>query len=812
MTLLLFKIKCSRLNVCAALILSAFLNQAIAQQLGNPIPSNDLCANAETINCGETKTGNISAATDNDAPGTCNLGSSQGVWYHYTGTGDYINLSTCNGGTDYNAQIEIYKGDCNSLECVAAEDTDVSCSSYFHASVGFCSEQDVDYYVYVSVSFGGTGNFELTANCQPEPPQVEIEARGGSLVLCGGSSVELHASQGAASYSWSPGSQTGSSVYVTEAGTFIVTGEYNGCTSSDTITVDSLVADFFLLDDTLCESDPEVILLSTGTMSGTFSGSGLSSSGSIAAIATGLPAAIPDDDPSGVSVNVTPSGVPGTAMGTDVSLGSVCVEVVHAWNGDLVVTLTSPNGTEITLQDRPRYPETPSGCSLSNFSYTFIPGTGNDNENHCDNNASGIFTAFGGDDINDLNDGSDPNGTWVLKVTDMADQNTGTIENFSLNFNNPVGFLPQIAGPGTYQITLHINSCENECTASVTKTITVLEGPTANMWGGGSACEGDSVQVNLDLTGTPPWNVTYTDGTDTFAVGSISNANNFFKVTNNGNYEPISVTDATGCPGSVSGLAITLFNIPPSINMETTPTGQDSILCFDDQITLTANTSGGATPYVYDWDNIPGTSNSSSILVADSGVYCATVTDALGCGDSACLEIFEIEEPQVCMANVNTQNAPTIDFSGSALGGYITYTWDFGDGNSGAGQYPTHTYTSTGPKTITMTATNVCGSCTQTITIVIVSVGIDKNIGIENLEIYPNPTNENVIISFKAVSNENISLQLNNEMGQEVYDERLVGSAGEYIEVLEIDHLAKGIYTLQIIGSKGFTTRKIVKQ
>lgn len=797
-----------------SLLLCGFFNLQIAQaqHRGNPAPVNDLCANAETISCGDTKTGNISAASNGDAPGTCNLGSTQGVWYHFTGTGDYINLSTCNGGTDYNAQLEIYKGDCNSLECVTAEDSDSDCSSYFHASVGFCSEQDVDYFIYVSVSFGSAGNYELTATCQSEPPQVEIEARGGSLVLCGGSNVELHASQGAASYSWSPGGQTGPSVNVTETGTFIVTGEYNGCTSSDTIKVDSLVSDFFLLDDTLCETDPEVLLLSTGTMSGTFSGSGLSGSGSTTVPASGLPVSIPDNDPSGASVNITPSGVPGTAMGTDVSLGSVCVAVDHAWNGDLVVSLTSPNGTEVTLQDRPRYPATPSGCSLDNFSFTFVPGTGNDNENYCDDNASGIFTAFGGDDINDLNDGSDPNGTWVLKVTDLETQNTGTVESFSLNFNNPTSFSPQTAGSGTYQITLDINSCENECTASVTKTITVLEGPTVTMSGGGIACEGDSLQINIDLTGTPPWNVTYTDGTNNFNIGPITNASGFFKVTDGGTYVPLSVTDATGCPGTVSGDAVALFNFSPSITMETSPTANDSLLCPDDQIILTANTSGGTTPFVYDWSNLSGPISSNSIAVMDSGNYCVTVTDAFDCKDSACFEIFEIEEPEVCVINTNTQNAPTVDFSGSALGMVNDWTWDFGDGNSGTGQYPTHTYASPGPKTITMTATNECGSCTHNITIVIVSVGIDGDIGIENLEIYPNPAGDEVSISFFMQGEGDLAFELRNTLGQIVYDEMLQNPIGEYKKTLDLSSMPSGVYMLQLKKGEDVITRKIVKR
>lgn len=775
--------------------------------MGNPLPVNDLCANAIEIDCGDTRTGNIAAATNNDAPGTCNLGSSQGVWYHFTGTGDYINLSTCNGGTDYNAQLEIYKGDCNSLECVAAEDSDVGCSSYFHASVGFCSEEDVDYFIYVSVSFGSPGNFELTASCQPEPPQVEIEARGGSLILCDGSNVELHASQGAASYSWSPGGQTGPSVNVTEAGTYTVTGEYNGCSSSATITVDSMEVEIEVFNDTVCEGADLLEMEVIGPFSGSFSGTGLLTSGSVTFSAAGVPTSIPDNSPSGVSLDITPTNAPGTEVGSDVNIGSVCVEVNHEWQGDLIITLTSPDGTEVTLYDRPGVPESPSGCSLDNFYFTFVPGTGNDAENFCNNDASGVFTAHGGDDIADLEDGSDPNGTWTLHVADEGDQNTGTIESFSITYTTSVFFDPAAAGPGNHVITYEIESCaSNNCGATTTKTITVVEGPTFIISGGDTVCQGDSVQINFDMTGIPPWNITYTDGIDTFGIGPTSNASGFINVATSGTYLPISVTDASGCPGAVSGSAIAAFHSVPSVSF----TPGNHVLC--DSLTLPLNVTGGTPFYTYSWDP-SGEVDPGSHQVFSAGTFCVTVTDVNQCKDTACITVLPgNDEPEACVGMVNTSNAPTVGFSGTALGVVNDWTWDFGDGNSGTGQNAMHTYTSNGPKIVTMTATNECGSCTHTFTIVIVSVGIDEDIGIENLEIYPNPTNESVTVAYRTLSDENIGLLLNNEMGQLVYEEKLAESAGEYIKVIDVNHLANGIYTLQIITSKGIATRKIVKQ
>ena len=52
-----------------------------------------------------------------------------------------------------------------------------------------------------------------------------------------------------------------------------------------------------------------------------------------------------------------------------------------------------------------------------------------------------------------------------------------------------------------------------------------------------------------------------------------------------------------------------------------------------------------------------------------------------------------------------------VSFSGNAAGtAPISYAWTFGDGDTGAGQAPTHTYTTPGTYVVTMTASNACGS------------------------------------------------------------------------------------------------------
>jgi len=148
---------------------------------------------------------------------------------------------------------------------------------------------------------------------------------------------------------------------------------------------------------------------------------------------------ITDGDPTGVTNSQIVSGVPGTAMGTDVQLKRVCFNITHTWVGDLTVTLIGPGGTGVVLMDRPGVPASGFGCNGDNVDVCVDRGTGNSMENECNNAPaiSGTWTAIDGDDLNKFNlTGLDPNGTWQLLVIDQALGDTGSVQNWSLVFDD----------------------------------------------------------------------------------------------------------------------------------------------------------------------------------------------------------------------------------------------------------------------------------------------------------------------------------------------------------------------------------------
>jgi subtilisin-like proprotein convertase family protein len=157
---------------------------------------------------------------------------------------------------------------------------------------------------------------------------------------------------------------------------------------------------------------------------------------------TGPAVAIPDDDPAGTSVPIAVAGLDPVIGDVNFSIdGTACsavmnattVGITHSWVGDLVITLTSPAGTPVTV-------------------ISHAGGTGNSSNNFCqvvlDDDAPGaasiqaVTTAqapFTGTwtPANPLSafDGQNPNGAWTVAAQDTALLDTGSLRALSLTID-----------------------------------------------------------------------------------------------------------------------------------------------------------------------------------------------------------------------------------------------------------------------------------------------------------------------------------------------------------------------------------------
>ncbi|HSE23223.1 MAG TPA: hypothetical protein VLB68_16265 [Pyrinomonadaceae bacterium] len=164
----------------------------------------------------------------------------------------------------------------------------------------------------------------------------------------------------------------------------------------------------------------------------------------------------------------------------------------------------------------------------------------------------------------------------------------------------------------TDQVTL------NGCTSMCSYPVTVNARPTAVVSGGGEYCvtPGGSANISAALTGTGPWNVTWSDGVTQSNV-AVSPASRTVSPTSTTVYTVTAVSDAN-CSGSASGSATVTVDPNPTVNV-TVDTS-----CAD-QITLTATGHGGSgSGYKFKWDGV-GSFTTTPTLVVSTGPSTHTV-------------------------------------------------------------------------------------------------------------------------------------------------------------------------------------------
>jgi subtilisin-like proprotein convertase family protein len=129
---------------------------------------------------------------------------------------------------------------------------------------------------------------------------------------------------------------------------------------------------------------------------------------------------IPDDSTTGVSstIQVDPTGPPATIRDLDVSIS----RITHGWVGDLTIQLTGPDGTTVRLAQHPGGPDN----SGKNFVGTVFDDEAAVNISSAAAPYSGSFRPQN-DELSRF-DGKDSRGNWTLRVQDLFEGDTGTLD------------------------------------------------------------------------------------------------------------------------------------------------------------------------------------------------------------------------------------------------------------------------------------------------------------------------------------------------------------------------------------------------
>lgn len=550
------------------------------------------------------------------------------------------------------------------------------------------------------------GNYTVTVtdanNCTVTENFTLVNADSPSLsmssanVLCNGNNngsatVTPTGGTNPITYNWSNGGTT-STINNLSPGTYSVTvTDANNCTSTSSATI----------------TQPGVLNSSAASTNTSCNGA---CDGAVSALAS-----------SGTSpYNYTWSGTLGTGSGkTNVCAGTYTVTVTDANNCSSTASATVNQPAAIILTSS----STQATCGSLNGSATINASGGAGGFSYLWNNGQTGSTATGliaGTYTVTITDASGcSNSTNVSVSNDIPTTLSISSENVSCYGGNNGsatavpggGTLPysytwsngsngsgiNSLAAGTYTVTV---SDANNCTAIQSVVISEPDSIALNPASTNISCTGaDNGSVSVNVSGgTSPYIYSWSNGSTQPIINNLTA----------GTYS-VTVTDTNNCSNTAS-IPITE---PSALSSAATATAAScNGVCNG---TLSASSSGGTSPYMYNWSGGLGSGADQSGVCA--GSYTITITDANNCTTVSSATVAQPSNINLSMSSSNaTCGVSNGSASVSAAGGSggFTYSWNTGSTN------PAITGLSAGTYTVTVTD---AGNCSNTASITVSNPG-----------------------------------------------------------------------------------------
>ncbi|NOG56327.1 MAG: PKD domain-containing protein [Bacteroidetes bacterium] len=189
-------------------------------------------------------------------------------------------------------------------------------------------------------------------------------------------------------------------------------------------------------------------------------------------------------------------------------------------------------------------------------------------------------------------------------------------------------------------------------------------------------------------------------------------------------------------------------------------------------------------------------------------------------------------QPQGCSASYyvaldSSASFKVILYNTSSNASSHTYFWDFGDGTTGSGRIPQHQYQNFGSYVVCLTITDNQLQCTSTFCDTVgmdslgrlksqgfglevripTTVGVEENVTLETLSIYPNPATNQISIDLRN-SSERVEIQIVDISGKEVVSKHRTNSGS--VETIDISKLNSGFYFMILNDGNKRRVEKIV--
>jgi len=393
------------------------------------------------------------------------------------------------------------------------------------------------------------------------------------------------------------------------------------------------------------------------------------------------PVNIPDNNTTGVTSTITVSNIDSSLMAANVLKRVIIDSLTHTYVGDLKIDLIAPDNSSINLINL-------RGSSGDNFIGTTLDPTAS----VAISSIASTNAPFTGSYIPEGNFSSltgSADGTWKLKVSDLASGDVGILHKWTLvlEVNNYIVSYTWNNGQTTPDITVTPSQDTTYCLTitdakgcSKTDSVTVSVGGNTTVLELGqdiAVCEGQIVTLDAgNGFSSYLWNTGETTST--------------IQVTNSGTFF-VTVSDA--CGSQVDSVIVTIYP-QPAVNL-----GPDVNICLGNAATLTAPAN-----LTYNWST---GENTQSIIVTPSSsgtyTYMVMVSDANGCVNSDTIDVNVYDLPTVELGpdvNICLGNSATLTASAN-----LTYNWSTGENT----QTITVTPSSSGTYTYMVTVSDANG-------------------------------------------------------------------------------------------------------
>jgi len=489
--------------------------------------------------------------------------------------------------------------------------------------------------------------------------------------------------------------------------------------------------------------------------------------------------------------------------------------------------------------------------SGSTFAYTYLHnGTylvklvASDSNGSCASNATANVTVTNAAGCALHSDFSVLTGSNGQVACNSTSSGTGAGTQYYWNAGNNSGggngssFLYTYAYNGTYGINLFVTDSTSSCSSDTTIYVTISNAAVCNLKADFTYTTGSNGQVNFNSTSTGMTGTSqlywYTGDSIGYGYGNPYS----YTYQKNGTYPvTLSLSNTTAGCTSDTTINVTISNATNAagtcslgITLQSAKASCDT--CNDGGATVTA--TSGTGPYSYHWSN--GATTTS--IVAKPGIYTCCVTDAGGCsacanttvtdsclyaeftytvknntaGDSAVISFVSISDT-VCHDSTHGPSKPLKS---------VSYTWNFGDGNSqtisGIGvRTSTHSFSTNGTYNITL-AINREGSQVKSIAIKPLKLstptgptGIRSLSNSADIKLFPNPNNGLFMLAIGGVAdNQEATLQVSNLLGEVVYTSSAHSSNGTIRKEIDLTNVSAGTYFVRVVTATKVYVSKVL--